>query len=81
MTISVNMDIYTLLIHPYFSGMENGDDMTKILGLQALATGSDSLSFDSTSSVNCFVGDAFDSNCSVGCGGTGGTVDVTVIGG
>jgi hypothetical protein len=44
--------------------------MKKILGLQSMATGGTSISFDSTSSVGCFVGDAFNSNCSVDCGGT-----------
>lgn len=49
--------------------MGNGDEMKKILALQTLATGNNSISFDSTSSVGCFVGDdAFNSNCSVGCG-------------
>jgi hypothetical protein len=42
--------------------------MKKILALQMLAMGGNSLSFDSTSSVNCFAGDAFNSNCSVNCG-------------
>jgi hypothetical protein len=49
--------------------MEN-DAMKRILALQALPTGDNSISFDSTSSVGCFVGDAFDSNCSVQCGTT-----------
>lgn len=44
--------------------------MKKILGLQAMAAGGTSISFDSTSSVGCFVGDDFNSNCSVDCGTT-----------
>jgi hypothetical protein len=46
------------------------DAMKRILDLQALPTGEASISFDSTSSVGCFVGDPFDSNCSVQCGTT-----------
>jgi hypothetical protein len=42
--------------------------MRKILSLQMLNAGSNSLGFDSTSSVNCFAGDSFNSNCSVNCG-------------
>jgi hypothetical protein len=49
--------------------MEN-DAMKRILDLQAMATGGNSISFDSTSSVGCFVGDDFNSTCSVDCGGT-----------
>jgi hypothetical protein len=50
--------------------------MKKILSLQKYATSETSLSFDSTSSVNCFAEDAFNSTCSVGCGGTGTVVTV-----
>jgi hypothetical protein len=41
--------------------------MSKILNLQKLATQTANLSFDSTSSTCCFVGEEFDSTCSVGC--------------
>ena len=42
--------------------------MSKILALQMLAAGGNSIAAESTSSVNCFAGDAFNSNCSVNCG-------------
>ncbi|MBZ5506740.1 MAG: hypothetical protein LAO78_14890 [Acidobacteriia bacterium] len=43
--------------------------MSKILALQMLAAGGDLVAAESTSSVNCFAGDSFNSNCSVNCGG------------
>jgi hypothetical protein len=53
--------------------------MKKILALQSMADGTTSISFDSTSSVGCFVGDGFNSTCSVDCGGGGGgTTPLTV---
>jgi hypothetical protein len=42
--------------------------MSKILALQMLAAGGSMVAAESTSSVNCFAGDAFNSNCSVNCG-------------
>jgi len=44
--------------------------MKKILALQSMATGGNAISYDSTSSVCCFVGNDFISTCSVDCGGT-----------
>ena len=55
--------------------------MSKILALQMLASGSDLVAAESTSSVNCFAGDSFNSNCSVNCGSKTGTdpIEITIV--